>query len=60
VGFSDSSFNNDIDIGKSTMGYAIFMNTYIIIWKLKLPPTVPLSAMEAELISLNKATCELM
>jgi hypothetical protein len=31
VGFLDSSFNDDIDTRKSTMRYAIFMNTYIII-----------------------------
>jgi hypothetical protein len=60
VGFSDFSFNDDIDTMKSTMGDTIFMNTYIIIWKSKLPPIVPLSAMKAELISLNKSECELM
>jgi hypothetical protein len=36
------------------------MNTYIIIWKLKLFLIVSLFAIEVELILLNKVTCELM
>ncbi len=58
VGWSDSSFNDTHD-GRSTLGYAIFINGFIIGWKTKVSSVVTQSSFEAEWIALNVLACEM-
>ena len=50
-GYSDSSFNDDPDKGKSTCSFTVALSDSTIAWKSKLSQGVPQSVMEAEIIA---------
>ena len=55
--FSDASYN-DSDDGRSTIGFAVFLNDHVVSWKTKLPKAVAQSVFEAEWHALNAAARE--
>ena len=58
--YSDSSYNDDPDKGKSTCSYIVRLAGSVIAWKSKLSKGVPQSVMEAEIIATNLCARELM
>ena len=58
-GYSDSSFN-DTEDGRSTLGYALYLGSSPVSWKLKVSSTIPQSAFEAEWMALNMISREMV
>ena len=59
IAWQDSSFDDGLG-GKSRTGYAVLMCGAVVAWGPRLQPTVALSTMEAEYMSLCAATQEVM
>ena len=57
-GYTDSSFQSDIDDSKSVSGYVFTLNGGAVSWKSSKQETVADSTMEAEYIALNEAAKE--
>ena len=57
-GYTDSSFQSDIDDSKSISGYVFTLNGGAVSWKSSKQETVADSTMEAEYIALNEAAKE--
>ena len=58
TGYTDSSFQSDIDDSKSVSGYVFTLNGGAVSWKSSQKDTVADSTMEAEYIALNEAAKE--
>jgi hypothetical protein len=56
--YTDASFNDDVDKGRSTIGHVVLLNNCSIAWKSKLTSTTPQSIMESELIAANMGAKE--
>jgi hypothetical protein len=59
-GYCDADWGGDIDDRKSTSGFVIKINGNTVHWGSVKQQTVALSSAEAELVSVNNASCELM
>ena len=60
VGYSDSSFSDDLVDRRSTMAYAIRIAGGAIAWMSKKAPTVALSTTEAEYMALSQSAKQLI
>jgi hypothetical protein len=56
VGYSDSSWGNDWDDGRSVAGYTFHLDGATISWQSKKQPTVALSSTEAEYMALTSSS----
>ncbi|GMF35686.1 unnamed protein product [Phytophthora lilii] len=56
--YSDADWAGDVEIRRSTSGYAFMMNGGCISWRSKMQRTVALSSTEAEYMALTEATQE--
>jgi hypothetical protein len=58
VGYSDASFNNEIDI--STTGHAMFLGSHLIHWRSKKQAIPSTSSCEAEIWSMMECVKDLI
>lgn len=57
-GYTDSSFQSDVDDSKSTSGYIFTLNGGVVSWKSSKQDTIADSTTEAEYIAASEATKE--
>ena len=48
-GYSNVSYNDDVNEGRSTIGFGLFLKKYLISWKSKLPSAVAQSSYQLKL-----------
>ena len=58
--YTDASWADDRETGRTTYGYLVFINGSLVSWKSKLLRPVALSTCEAEYMSLSEVTREVM
>jgi hypothetical protein len=58
IDYSYSDYGGDINVRKSTSGYAFMLGSGVVAWSSRKQPTVTLSTTEAEFIAATHCVCQ--